>query len=747
MEGKRSVYGGCILIDEWSDRDSRLTTEEPCYLCSPPEPPAAASPTCRTRTPGEPGGRQESAVLLGDRQSTTYQSVSGLGVRQQSTGAAFFQQVESKRPLPPGTDTTAVIIVGAAAALTAAVMNWGVLWVLAWKGSVDFGLELLWRVGFAALAVVVTNFESKSAAAGSGIPQVRALLQGISVHSFFRLSTLAAKLAGLFCVFLAGFPVGSEGPFMHATAIAMVQVLRFLPTRSASSALNLVTAACASGVAANFGAPLAGVLFAIELSHSFYKIPGLLLSVVGAVAGALFVKALRLSHAAALFSSDLEKLDSVDALDIGELCLVLTVGVVCGLMASLFVALVTPALRLKSRYFLYPGLTPGQWWARAILATCIVASMQCFVVSQLRLESLTEGHRGPLTDLFSVQGATPGRIPSYRLVRFMIARMVVCPLASILPIPCGVALPSFEIGATLGRLVSHAAQPFMSTCGVDCAVRLSMAGGAAFCAATTHTLSPGLLVLELTGQGQEAVKVLTAVVVALMISRSLVGSVFDVSQDVCAVPSIPTAFGDEESAARPVRDISQSHWISLKVSDAHDPPQHTQLIMDEYGNFVSAPGKLDAIAKACGIADHFGLDSMPLTRAAKGSNGLIAVIPVKDIRLALEKGRGRGQANIYTGKVNWSPLTVNEFASLEQVGRLFSALSPSCLYVLSRGDLHSVLTKERWIRQMNGASEKAAVALDAFKKLLGGIKDGSLKEEIERLQEDQNVSCTTPRGV
>eukprot|EP01062_Namystynia_karyoxenos_P074012 TRINITY_DN70827_c0_g1_i1.p1 TRINITY_DN70827_c0_g1~~TRINITY_DN70827_c0_g1_i1.p1 ORF type:complete len:742 (+),score=223.92 TRINITY_DN70827_c0_g1_i1:75-2228(+) len=605
--------------------------------------------------------------------------------------------------------------IGSAAALLSAGVNWGMTALTTWKGIIPLWQELLFRMGFAVLAVCVTNVAPMTAAGGSGIPQVRALLQGISVQTFFRKSTFWAKVLGLSCAILAGYSIGSEGPFLHITAIMAVQSLRVFPAAapSATAALDIVTAACASGVAANFGAPLAGVIFAIELSHSYYRIKSLLLCVTAAVAGSLTLRGLRLSQQVALFSSDLSQLDPVPTINPMELVLVAMVGVACGCVASLYIFVFPYLLRFRDSHVLAPGLSRPQWWLRALGCAVALAALQAYVNSWLQMVQNNSSHRAPLSDLFSVNGATPGFIPDRRLVRLLCARFSLSQAALLLPVPCGVALPSFEMGAAMGRLISHTADYLELDCDVHCAVRLSLCGGAAFCSAITHTLSPGLLVLELTGQGNEVANIFAAVIIALLVSRSLcTGGLFDITQDVCAVPAMPVALSPQ-TASRIVKDILPDTWLSLRFAQADgkdEPPPHAQILLD--GNRVRiAEGKSSDVIRALSIADKFDLKAIPLTSAAKGVHALVGEITTKRLMSMVFRLQ-----TLKEEEVEWAPLTVGAYCSLGQVDRMFSALNPAVIYVVSRGELVGILPKLHWVQEVNGALKKRRARLQAIRK-------------------------------
>ena len=138
---------------------------------------------------------------------------------------------------------------------------------------------LLTLVAFsAALAMVAASLVlyGEPVAGGSGIPEVKAYLQGCRLRRFLRVTTLACKSVGVLCSVAAGLVCGKEGPMIHAGAIiaggisqGSSKTLRWRTMllkrfRNDHDKRDFVSAGAAAGVAAAFGAPIGGVLFALE---------------------------------------------------------------------------------------------------------------------------------------------------------------------------------------------------------------------------------------------------------------------------------------------------------------------------------------------------------------------------------------------------------------------------------------------------------------------------------------------------
>jgi len=122
-------------------------------------------------------------------------------------------------------------------------------------------------------------------AAGSGIPEIKAFLNGISLRGLVRLRVLMAKVVGVCFSVASGIPIGKEGPMIHigsiiGAALSQGKTLtlgfdtswtKFQDFRNDSSKRDFVTYGAAAGIAAAFRAPIGGVLFTLEEGASFWS--------------------------------------------------------------------------------------------------------------------------------------------------------------------------------------------------------------------------------------------------------------------------------------------------------------------------------------------------------------------------------------------------------------------------------------------------------------------------------------------
>ncbi|XP_037082054.1 H(+)/Cl(-) exchange transporter 7-like [Pollicipes pollicipes] len=139
---------------------------------------------------------------------------------------------------------------------------------------VPFSIWLAFNLFFGGVAFYMVYLEPVSI--GSGIPQIKCYLNGVKIPRCVRLKTLFAKLVGVYGSVMAGLPVGKEGPMIHSGAVIAAgfsqgksSTLKFTTPlfkffREDHEKRDFVACGTAAGVAAAFGAPGGGVMFAIE---------------------------------------------------------------------------------------------------------------------------------------------------------------------------------------------------------------------------------------------------------------------------------------------------------------------------------------------------------------------------------------------------------------------------------------------------------------------------------------------------
>ena len=139
------------------------------------------------------------------------------------------------------------------------------------------------NVGFVAVAAVLVAIAP--VAGGSGIPEIKCYLNGLRLPNVLSIKTLIAKATGVLFSVSGGLPCGKEGPMIHSGAILAAGLSgahfpflgvdsaihsAFLPIRDDKHKRDFISCGAAAGVSAAFGAPVGGVLFALEEGCSFW---------------------------------------------------------------------------------------------------------------------------------------------------------------------------------------------------------------------------------------------------------------------------------------------------------------------------------------------------------------------------------------------------------------------------------------------------------------------------------------------
>ena len=176
------------------------------------------------------------------------------------------------------------------------------------RGDVGLGwlIFALTCLGLSSIAVIFVHCVGPLSV-GSGIAEVKSILSGVMFHRFLGFRTLLGKVVGLILAESSGFSIGKEGPFVHiacciSTLLMRLRIFSRL-RKTADKRLEMLSAACAVGVAGSFGATFGGVLFSVEVTTTHYMVRRLPQATFAAVCAALFIRAVGWGEEYELFST------------------------------------------------------------------------------------------------------------------------------------------------------------------------------------------------------------------------------------------------------------------------------------------------------------------------------------------------------------------------------------------------------------------------------------------------------------
>jgi chloride channel protein, CIC family len=397
-------------------------------------------------------------------------------------------------------------VIGAAAALSAMVFSFGVHWLAALREHlwtllpVWFVLIGLGTLGGFLCGLIVQYIAPEIT--GSGIPQVKAILNGVSMRISIR--TALSKLVAGSLALGVGLPLGKEGPTVQVGA-ACGAILSKFGVESPRRSRQLMAAGAGAGLAAAFNAPLAGVMFVIEellRDVSRTTVTTAFFACFFAAVAARWVG----NHSLDLPPNSVFPHADFTALDV-PFCII--VGIICGGMGSVFNDGILKCSAWNQKVF------SNRYATRVALAGLICGFVVCLLPEPFR------NFNGVRDLLFTQRG---WHLPLVILVANFLLTIVAYGSGA----PGGLFAPSLTIGAATGYLVGLAEQGiFPQTQG--CAATLALAGmGAFFTGVGRVPITATVIVFEITTDFNLLLPLMICSITAFIVGEKLSpGSVYD----------------------------------------------------------------------------------------------------------------------------------------------------------------------------------------------------------------------------
>ncbi|TYH99471.1 hypothetical protein ES332_A11G068900v1 [Gossypium tomentosum] len=405
------------------------------------------------------------------------------------------------------------------------------------------------------------------AAAGSGIPEVKAYLNGVDAHSILAPSTLFVKIFGSILCVSAGFVVGKEGPMVHTGACIASLIgqggsrkyhltwrwLRYF--KNDRDRRDLITCGAAAGVASAFRAPVGGVLFALEEAASWWRSALLWRTFFTTAVVAIVLRAfiqLCSTGTCGLFGEGGLIMYDVSAAKVAysvpDILAVILLGVIGGIFGSLYNYLVDKVLRTYSIInekgpavkillvvtisLLTSICSYGLPWFATCIPCPIYTTESCpntDLSGNYKSFQCPPNHYNDLASLFLntnddairnlLSTSTTKEFHISSLFIFFIAIYCLGVITYGIAIPSGLFIPVILAGAGYGRLIGRLFDPITK---LDVGL-FALLGAASFLGGTMRmTVSLCVILLELTND----LLLLPLVMLVLLISKT-VGDMFN----------------------------------------------------------------------------------------------------------------------------------------------------------------------------------------------------------------------------
>ncbi|CDS00776.1 hypothetical protein [Sporisorium scitamineum] len=442
-------------------------------------------------------------------------------------------------------------------------------------------------------------------ATGSGISEVKCILSGFVIHGYLGFWTLFTKSVGLTLSVASGLSLGKEGPFVHIASCVGNIVCRVFPKyeNNEGKRREMLSCACAAGVAVAFGAPVGGVLFSLEEVSYYFPSKVMFRSFFCAMLAAATLRAIDPfgTGKIVLFQVTYDK-----DWHFYEMLFFILIGIFGGLYGAYFT---------KLNMFWAKNVRAKTWMARhpilEVVVITVVSAAFSFFNGYTRM-----GGVELIADLFSechehesLEGlcvSQPSQIGP--LIMAILCAMVLKGLLTIITfgikLPAGIFIPTLAVGACFGRIVgllvqyvqwTHPEAGFFSWCPASdsaCIVPgvYAMVGAAAALSGVTRTtVSLAVIMFELTGTLTYSVPVMLSILVAKTIADALEHKgIYDLVIDFSGLPYLDSK--------------TEYIWNGVNVTDAMETEVEV-ISLNAINTIQSLSEKLDRLARGSGYTD------------------------------------------------------------------------------------------------------------------------------------------------
>ncbi|CAN6360813.1 unnamed protein product [Urochloa humidicola] len=448
-----------------------------------------------------------------------------------------------------------------------------------WSGFLYFaGVNLALTFSAAVLCVVFAP-----TAAGPGIPEIKAYLNGVDTPNMFGAPQLIVKIIGSIGAVSSGMDLGKEGPLVHIGACLANLLsqggegrwrlrwrwLRYFNNDRDSR--DLITCGASSGVCAAFRAPVGGVLFALEEVATWWRSALLwrtffsTATVVVVLRG--FIEVCRDGRCGMFGEGGLILFD-VSNVTVryhpGDLLPVTLVGVLGGVLGALYNHVLHQVLRL------YNLINAKGRWAKLALALSVsvltsaglyllpfaVPCTPCSAVSAAAGACPTVGKSGNFkqfncpdgfyNDLASLLHATntdatrnifsTGTSGEFRLDSLLIFLAIYSVLGLVtfgIAVPSGLFLPIILMGSAYGRIVALVLARFVR---IDHGLYAVLGAAALMSGSMRMTVSLCVIFLELTNNLLLLPITMFVLLIAKTVGDAFNPSIYEIILDLKGLP-------------------------------------------------------------------------------------------------------------------------------------------------------------------------------------------------------------------
>ena len=284
---------------------------------------------------------------------------------------------------------------------------------------------------------------------------MKGVLAGVHLQNLLSVKAFIGKWTGIVAGLVGGLSFGRQGAFVHTTCIMTHQLSTRISyfkdiANNYQARMQMLSAAICAGTVVTFGAPIGGVLFAMELTSTYFMVGTLLRCFLCSLSSIIVY---HLMH-----SLDIIRIPQHTKFeDIGlnhELIFIVIFGVICSKVAILFnhilLKLIFLRVKLKNPFI----SNRWKWCSTVILFISIIG----FPITYMHLgEKAICDMFFSTQDLGDLKGGHHWSYPdvTFNLTVYSILKFFFIILSISCPIPNGIFAPIYSMGGGFGRLYGH----------------------------------------------------------------------------------------------------------------------------------------------------------------------------------------------------------------------------------------------------------------------------------------------------
>ncbi|CAD5220692.1 unnamed protein product [Bursaphelenchus okinawaensis] len=424
---------------------------------------------------------------------------------------------------------------------------------------------ITYLVVFCSLGALTCKYISAQAI-GSGIPEVKVIMNGFSLHNYLTFRTLIAKMLSLTMVLGSGMPLGKEGPFVHMGAIVatlLSKITRQWQNKAfftnEGREVEILSSGCAVGIACTFSAPAGAVLYGIESTHKYFAVKNYWRAFFATTCSALIFRfanaAIIPPDIAGTITAYYQTSFPNEVFLIEEIPVFMLIGVLCGLAGAMFLMVHKRITYIQKNNRIFKKLFGTSGFSFTVFMALVVGLITFpdgfgkYVGGRYTFrETISDLISNCTMSLYNTTGmgcpehflkrwATSGDYDSFVILRTLMGYFTInyflVAVCITLALPAGIFVPSFVLGAVGGRVIGELMvlmfpEGIRGPDGPQIYPGLyAVVGAAAYTGAITHSLSIAVIVCETTGQLCALLPVLIALMIANAVSSFLHPSIYE----------------------------------------------------------------------------------------------------------------------------------------------------------------------------------------------------------------------------